>query len=113
MTTHAPGAATSAELDAARLILARIGLSPADLLATPQVWPPVPTFAEYILFVSTAVTDGTRPVYGSYWNRILEHWGTGSSTNRHPRRSSSWSSTSRSPWSPGATHAAGAVRAST
>jgi integrase/recombinase XerC len=77
MTTHAPGTvtATAAELEAARLVLARMGLSPADLLTAPQVRPPVPTFAEYIPLVSAAVTDGTRRVYGSYWNRVLDHWG--------------------------------------
>jgi integrase len=52
-----------------------MGLSPADLLTTPQDRQPVPTFAEYIPIVSAAVTDGTRRVYGSYWNRIDEHWG--------------------------------------
>lgn len=77
MTTQPPGtsAATSAELDAARLVLARMGLSAKDLLATPVTRPPVPTFADYIPIVSAAVTDGTRRVYGSYWNRIDEHWG--------------------------------------
>jgi integrase/recombinase XerC len=25
--------------------------------------------------VSAAVTAGTRRAYGSYWNRVLEHWG--------------------------------------
>jgi hypothetical protein len=52
-----------------------MGLSPADLLTTPHGRQPVPTFAEYIPIVSAAVTDGTRRVYGSYWNRIDEHWG--------------------------------------
>jgi integrase/recombinase XerC len=77
MTTHAPGTttATSAEVDAARLLLARMGLSPTDLLATPRVRPPVPTFTEYIPIVSAAVTEGTRRVYGYYWNRIHDHWG--------------------------------------
>src|SRR6266581_3727509 len=42
-------------------------LAPARLLA--------PTFAEYIPVVSVAVSAGTRRVYGSYWNRIVEHWG--------------------------------------
>ena len=37
---------------------------------------PAPTFAEYIAVVRAAVTDGTRRVYGSYWNRIVEHWGS-------------------------------------
>jgi len=34
-----------------------------------------PTFAEYVPVVSAAVTAGTRRAYGSYWNRIVEHWG--------------------------------------
>jgi integrase/recombinase XerC len=25
--------------------------------------------------VSAAVSAGTRRAYGSYWNRIVEHWG--------------------------------------
>ena len=70
---RAPGA--SAELEAARLLLARMGLSAEDLLSTPTAWPPVPTFAEYIPIVSVAVTEGTRRVYGSYWNRIQQYWG--------------------------------------
>ena len=75
--SRAPGAsaATSAELEAARLLLARMGLSAEDLLATPPARPPVPTFAEYIPIVSAAVTQGTRRVYDSYWNRIQQHWG--------------------------------------
>jgi len=51
------------------------GVSAEDLLAAPVSRPPVPTFAEYIPTVSAAVTDGTRRVYGSYWNRIAEQWG--------------------------------------
>ena len=35
----------------------------------------MPTFAEYIPVVAAAVTDGTRRVYGSYWTRVVEHWG--------------------------------------
>ena len=64
-----------AEVDAARLLLARLGLSPADLVQGFPSRPPAPTFAEYIPVVSAAVSDGTRRVYGSYWNRIVEHWG--------------------------------------
>ena len=76
MTAQTPSsAASAAELDAARLLLARMGVSAEDLLAAPVSRPPVPTFAEYIPTVSAAVTDGTRRVYGSYWNRIAEHWG--------------------------------------
>jgi integrase len=37
-----------AELDAARLLLARTGVSPSDLVSTSPSRPPAPTFAEYI-----------------------------------------------------------------
>jgi integrase/recombinase XerC len=63
---------SAAELDAARLILARMGISPDDLLNGPQA--AAPTFAEYVPTVSAAVTDGTRRVYGAYWKRVLDHW---------------------------------------
>lgn len=66
--------ARAAELDAARLLLARLGVSPADLLTTLQDRTPAPTFAEYIPIVSGAVTDATRRAYDTYWNHILEHW---------------------------------------
>jgi site-specific recombinase XerD len=65
---------SAADLDAARLLLERLGVTPTDLLTTPADRPPVPTFAQYIPVVSAVVTDGTRRVYGSYWNRILDHW---------------------------------------
>ena len=68
----APGQAV---VDAAMLVLERMGLTPADLLTAPQVRPTAPTFAEYIPVVSAAVSAGTRRAYGSYWNRVVEHWG--------------------------------------
>ncbi|RGC64944.1 Tyrosine recombinase XerC [Micromonospora sp. MW-13] len=37
--------------------------------------PPSPTFAEYVPVVAAAVTAGTRRAYGSYWKRVVEHWG--------------------------------------
>jgi integrase/recombinase XerC len=74
MTTHQT-APSSADIDAARLLLSRLGVSPADLLAGAEERIPAPTFAEYIPVVRSAVGDGTRRVYGSYWNRIVEHWG--------------------------------------
>jgi integrase/recombinase XerC len=52
-----------------------MGLSPADLLSVPRDRPAVPTFAEYVPVVSQAVTAGTRRAYGSYWNRVTDHWG--------------------------------------
>jgi hypothetical protein len=51
------------------------GPDPADLAAVPQPCKPVPTFAEYIPVVSAAVSAGTRRAYGSYWNRVVDHWG--------------------------------------
>ena len=79
MTIVNPGAQSGtsqqAVVQAALLLLERMGLSPADLAALPQNRRPVPTFAEYVPVVSAAVTAGTRRAYGSYWNRIVPHWG--------------------------------------
>jgi integrase/recombinase XerC len=74
-TPTSPAASQQASVDAALLILERMGLSPDDLTFTPRNRAPVPTFAEYVPVVSAAVTDGTRKAYGSYWNRVVEHWG--------------------------------------
>ena len=71
-----PGASRQAVVEAALVLLERMGLTPADLTAVPQHRPEVPTFAEYVPVVSAAVSAGTRRAYGSYWNRVLEHWGT-------------------------------------
>jgi hypothetical protein len=68
----APGQAV---VDAAMLVLERMGLTPADLLAAPAARPAAPTFAEYIPVVSALVSDGCRKAYGSYWNRVVEQWG--------------------------------------
>ena len=73
MTSTTP---TDADLNAARLLLDRLGVSPADLLAAAPNRAPAPTFADYIPIVAAAVSPGTRRVYGSYWNRITLHWGT-------------------------------------
>jgi len=70
-----PGTARQAAVQAALLVLERMGLSPADLTAAPRSRPAVPTFAEYVPGVAAAVTPGTRRAYGSYWNRIVGHWG--------------------------------------
>ncbi len=70
-----PGTSERAVVEAALVLLERMGLSPADLTAVPQNRPAVPTFAEYVPVVSATVTPGTRRAYGSYWNRVVEHWG--------------------------------------
>ena len=67
---------SDAELQAARLVLARMGLTPADLLATNTADAPVvPTLAQYIPTVAATVSPGTLRAYGSYWNRITTDWG--------------------------------------
>ncbi|MGH3520703.1 MAG: tyrosine-type recombinase/integrase [Haloechinothrix sp.] len=78
MTAHHQQDASAdraADLDAARLLLARMGVTAEDLISEPVTQPLLPTFAEYIPVVSDAVSEGTRRVYTSYGNRILDHWG--------------------------------------
>ena len=75
MTVVNPEASRQAVVEAALVLLERMGLSPADLAAVPQSRKPVPTFAEYVPVVSAAVSAGTRRAYGSYWNRVLNQWG--------------------------------------
>jgi len=65
----------ASELEAARLLLARLGVTPEQLLSTATAPTQMPTFNEYIDRVSQAVTKGTMRVYESYWNRIREVWG--------------------------------------
>src|SRR6266568_5157625 len=65
-----------ASLDTARHVLASLGLSPADLLGEPTPALAVPTFAIYVPVVSAAVSDGARRCYFSYWNRIVQRWGS-------------------------------------
>jgi len=71
-----PDGSQQAVVEAALVLLERMGLSPADLVAAPRKQKAMPTFAEYVPVVSAAVSAGTRRAYGSYWNRILEHWGS-------------------------------------
>ena len=68
---HAPAIAT---IEAARLLLEKMGVGLADLLATPAERSDVPVFEDYIPKVSDAVSDGTRRVYAPYWNRVLQAW---------------------------------------
>jgi integrase/recombinase XerC len=75
MTAVHPEASRQAVVEAALVLLERMGLSPADLAAVPQPRQPVPTFAEYVPVVSAAVSAGTRRAYGSYWNRVIGQWG--------------------------------------
>ena len=63
------------ELAAARLMLERMGISPADLLDVAPACGSAPTFAQYVPVVAAAVSPGTRRVYGSYWNQVVDAWG--------------------------------------
>src|SRR5215467_6617235 len=71
-----PAASQQAVVEAALVLLERMGLSPADLVTAPASRAAVPTFAEYVPVVSAAVSAGTRRAYGSYWNRVIGHWGS-------------------------------------
>lgn len=64
-----------AEIEAARLVLARMGVTPEQLVGAPVRRAPIPTFAEYIDRVSEAVPNGTRSAYSSYWRRVVSVWG--------------------------------------
>ncbi|GAB4061422.1 tyrosine-type recombinase/integrase [Catellatospora paridis] len=64
------------ELEAARLLLARLGISPEQLTDRSAEAPQhVPTFDDYIDRVSKSVSVGTLRVYETYWNRVRSAWG--------------------------------------
>jgi integrase len=69
------GGAGRPELEAARLLLQRMGIDPADLLDVRAARPAAPTFAEYVPQVAAAVSAGSRKAYGTYWNRVVQVWG--------------------------------------
>ena len=87
MTAVRPEASRQAVVEAALVLLERMGLTPADLAAGPPARTRVPTFAEYVPVVSAAVSAGTRRAYGSYRNRVIEHWVSGAWMSRRRRRS--------------------------
>ena len=65
----------ASDIAAARLLLNKLGIEPGDLLQDPGDPPEIPTFADYVPRVSRAVSDSTRSVYGTYWNRVVDAWG--------------------------------------
>src|SRR5574342_789522 len=74
ITQTSPAAVGQAELDAARLLLARMGIRPEDLLSD-AARPPAPTFAEYVPVVAETVSLASRRAYGSYWKKVVTQWG--------------------------------------
>lgn len=67
--------ADSADLDAIRTLIARLGVKPEELLGGPTSAVVAPTFDEYIKRVSQAVTPSTHRAYETYWRRVSEAWG--------------------------------------
>ncbi|MBF6064673.1 site-specific integrase [Nocardia terpenica] len=65
---------TAAEIDAARLLLTHLGLTPEQLIdaASPTE---VPTFSEYITVLRESIPATTLRVYDTYFRRIEEEWG--------------------------------------
>ena len=89
MTAVHLDASRQAVVEAALVLLERMGLSPADLAAVPPDRTLLPTFAEYVPVVSAAVSAGTRRAYGSYWNRSWTSGATSAWMSPPRRRSGS------------------------
>jgi integrase/recombinase XerC len=71
---HDPAVLLRGELQAVRVLLDKLGVTPSDLL-TASPARDVPTFADYVPRVAKAVSAGTRRVYASYWNLVVREWG--------------------------------------
>ncbi|XVV15146.1 tyrosine-type recombinase/integrase [Actinoplanes sp. CA-131856] len=67
--------AADSELHAVRLLLDRLGVTPEQLLTKPPRPTAMPTFDEYIEKVATAVSEGSRRLYVTYWRKISDEWG--------------------------------------
>jgi integrase/recombinase XerC len=66
---------TDAELEAARLLLARLGVTAEQLVGPAPRSAPCPTIRDYLRDVGDAVPPGTRRVYDTYWRRTVDAWG--------------------------------------
>lgn len=66
---------SQAELDAARLLLAKMGVTPADLLDSPARAAATPTVSAYIPVVARSVSPATARSYASYWAQAEAAWG--------------------------------------
>ncbi len=84
MTTSVRGAVRP-EVEAALLLLSKLGVTPEDLaLGAAGGGRPVPSFAEFVPQVAAATSVGTLKAYGTYWNRVVEQWGSRSLTEPTP-----------------------------
>jgi integrase/recombinase XerC len=82
-TSATTGGSEPAEVAAARLLLERLGVRPEELLHHVGTSPgsadstmAVPTVAEYLPRVLSAVSPGARQAYEPYWRRIEQAWGS-------------------------------------
>ncbi|MFC4951086.1 tyrosine-type recombinase/integrase [Pseudonocardia sp. GCM10023141] len=68
---------TANRLDAVRVLLDQLGISPEELLGDmlPSHARTMPTIAEYVDRVTGAVSPGAHRVYGTYWRRVSQVWG--------------------------------------
>lgn len=76
MVAHDHGEATGGareEVEAVRVLMARLNLDPADLTAHTG-HSSAPAFAEYVPLVAASVSAGTRRTYGPYWRQLVDHW---------------------------------------
>ena len=64
---------TTAEIEAARLLLMKLGLTPEQLLNS-EAPETVPTFGEYIPRIRALMSPSTLRVYDTYLHRIEEAW---------------------------------------
>ncbi|WP_307834297.1 tyrosine-type recombinase/integrase [Paractinoplanes lichenicola] len=63
-------------LQAARLLLQQMGVSPADLLTAPaNTGSGMPSFRDYVPVVMAAVSPASQRMYGTYLNKAIDLWG--------------------------------------
>jgi integrase len=67
---------SGAEIDAVRVLLARMGITPDQLATATASRPAMPTFDAYLEQLSSAVSGSTRRVYSTYWRHIRLAWGS-------------------------------------
>lgn len=75
MDDSAAGSPIRSEVEAARLLLDKMGITLDDLQAAAPTCS-APLFSEYIPRVAAATGRGTRQTYSSYWDVVLGKWGT-------------------------------------
>jgi integrase/recombinase XerC len=67
--------ADAAVVEAARVLLAQMGVTVDDLRNAAPARPPCPTFTEYVPRVAASCSAATRPSYAAYWDTLCARWG--------------------------------------